>query len=211
MQPLICLFEAQVNPGLFFIGGRRTEGPAGSYDLNSRKNFWSQTAFAGGRTAMQARKRRPGSRRERGNIAVEVAIVTPLLLLIVAGIIDVGMLYWEKSVMTNAIREGARAAARATVGGTAEFTASQVMTNVVKPYLDRYNLRDASGSLISLTLGGNFTYTVNSTVTPKQLTLALNGISVRMMLLPNIETLFGGEGYSSTVYLNAQITMAAEW
>ncbi|HEY9074688.1 MAG TPA: TadE/TadG family type IV pilus assembly protein [Desulfobaccales bacterium] len=39
--------------------------------------------------------REPEGRAESGNAVVELALVLPLFLLIVAGIIDLGTLYWE--------------------------------------------------------------------------------------------------------------------
>jgi Flp pilus assembly protein TadG len=47
-------------------------------------------------------------RSERGAELIEFAIVTPLLLLILAGIFDFGMLFRSWEVVTNAAREGAR-------------------------------------------------------------------------------------------------------
>ena len=47
-------------------------------------------------------------RRERGAAAVELAIVLPLLLLLVGGIIDFGRLMFAEVMVTNAAREGAR-------------------------------------------------------------------------------------------------------
>lgn len=47
-------------------------------------------------------------RRERGAVAVEMAIVLPLLLLIIAGMIDLGRLFFVQTMVTNAAREGAR-------------------------------------------------------------------------------------------------------
>ena len=157
--------------------------------------------------------KQPGQRprRERGNVTLEAAIALPLLLLIAAGIIDLGMLFWEQQVLSNATREGARAGSRAAVAGAYEYTKSTVMTSVVQPYLRNNNIRDASGSLITLTLGGNFTYTVDTAVNPNRLTIRLVNIPVRMMLLPNIQTLFDAGAMDQTVNLNAQTTMAAEW
>lgn len=50
------------------------------------------------------------SRRERGAAAVEMAIVMPILLLVIAGIVDFGRMYFTQVVITNAAHEGVRAA-----------------------------------------------------------------------------------------------------
>lgn len=50
------------------------------------------------------------ARVERGAAAVEMAIVFPLLFLIIAGIVDFGRAYQAQVQLTNAAREGARAA-----------------------------------------------------------------------------------------------------
>ena len=47
-------------------------------------------------------------RRERGAVAVEMAIILPLLLLVVGGIVDFGRLLFTQNIVTNAAREGAR-------------------------------------------------------------------------------------------------------
>ena len=49
-------------------------------------------------------------RKERGAAAVEMAIVLPLLLLVVGGLVDFGRAYYINVVITNAAREGARVA-----------------------------------------------------------------------------------------------------
>ena len=46
---------------------------------------------------------------ERGAALVELAMVLPLLLLILVGIIELGLLFYNQQVLTNASREGARA------------------------------------------------------------------------------------------------------
>ena len=46
---------------------------------------------------------------QQGASAVEFALVLPLLLLLTFGIIEFGILLYDKAVITNASREGARA------------------------------------------------------------------------------------------------------
>ena len=53
--------------------------------------------------------------RSRGQSLVETAIVLPIVLLLVMGIIDFGLLFNNYIVISNASREGARKAA---LGGT---------------------------------------------------------------------------------------------
>jgi Flp pilus assembly protein TadG len=51
-------------------------------------------------------------RSERGANLVEFAIVLPLLLLILAGVVDFGYAFHDYIIITNAGREGARVASR---------------------------------------------------------------------------------------------------
>ena len=76
------------------------------------------------------------NRRERGAAAVEFALIFPLLFLLVAGIIDFGRFFFSQIQLTNAAREGARAAimmapnsdvilrAQAATGGVPSVTVS---------------------------------------------------------------------------------------
>ena len=47
-------------------------------------------------------------RSERGAELIEFALVLPLLLLLIAGVVDFGMMFQSYEVVTNAAREGAR-------------------------------------------------------------------------------------------------------
>lgn len=51
-----------------------------------------------------------GKRSERGAELVEMAIVMPILLILMAGIVDFALLFHSYQVTTNAAREGARLA-----------------------------------------------------------------------------------------------------
>jgi Flp pilus assembly protein TadG len=62
--------------------------------------------------ASSPRSRRPEPRHtDRGSAAVELALVLPLLLLMLFGIIDFGRMLNTQITLTEAAREGARAAA----------------------------------------------------------------------------------------------------
>ena len=54
--------------------------------------------------------------RERGAAAVEMALILPILLLLVGGIIDLGRAFMMQIMLTNAAREGTRAAVVMTTG-----------------------------------------------------------------------------------------------
>jgi Flp pilus assembly protein TadG len=75
----------------------------------------------------------PG-RDQRGAVAVEFALVLPILVLFIFGIIEFGRAYNARIVLTAAVREGARAVA---VGGPA-LTAAEVeqLTRDAAPGLD---------------------------------------------------------------------------
>lgn len=154
-------------------------------------------------------------RREAGNITIELGLALPLLLLILGGALDLGMLFWEKQVLTNATREGARAAAKGFLEKNATIKPTKTQNQVrqvVQAYLDRHHVKDLNGVPLVLT-DGMFTYTWAGSASGALVTVALNQIPYRMMLLPNAQSFFGTlrqEGDSS-FFLNARTTMAAEW
>lgn len=55
------------------------------------------------------RRRTTGSR-DRGAVAVEAAIITPLLLVLVLGIVEFGLVFKDKLTMSSSVRAGARIA-----------------------------------------------------------------------------------------------------
>lgn len=48
-------------------------------------------------------------RSEQGTAVVEFAVILPLLLVIILGIVEFGFIFYNKALLTNASREGARA------------------------------------------------------------------------------------------------------
>jgi Flp pilus assembly protein TadG len=59
-----------------------------------------------------------GLRGERGAVAVEFAIILPVLILLILGSMDLGHRYYLQYLTSNASREGARYAAKYTVTNT---------------------------------------------------------------------------------------------
>ena len=51
-------------------------------------------------------------RDRKGSAAVEMALVTPLLLVIMFGSVEVGNFFYNEHLLTKAVRDGARYAAR---------------------------------------------------------------------------------------------------
>ena len=77
-------------------------------------------------------------RADSGAELVEFALVFPLLLLVVLGIVDFGFLFQEYEVVTNAAREGARIAILPEYQNPATVTAN--VTTRVNQYLDAAGL-----------------------------------------------------------------------
>ena len=127
----------------------------------------------------------PKFRNERGAAAVEFAIVLPLLLFVVFGIIEFSVIFYDKAMITNASREGARAGIvyRPT---DPERLSEQDIKDVVKAYLQTH--------LISFggTSAADITVTNAETASGTPLTVTVN-YTYNFLLLPNfMDSLTGG-------------------
>ena len=81
-----------------------------------------------------SRRRRTNPKAQRGAAAVEFAIVLPLLLLVIFSIVEFGVALYDKAMITNASREGARAG----VVLRNPKPNKQDVTNVVLAYCQNY-------------------------------------------------------------------------
>ncbi len=70
-------------------------------------------------------------RRDRGQAAVELAIILPVILLLSIGLIEMARAWRNHQVVTNAAREGARTAAVANPAAT-PATVDSAVRNVLK-------------------------------------------------------------------------------
>lgn len=71
---------------------------------------------------------------QKGAALLEFALVLPILLLLVFGIIEFGLLFYNKQVITNASREGARAGI---VNGVAEGAIKTIVVDYCKDSVDK--------------------------------------------------------------------------
>ncbi|MGQ9646622.1 MAG: TadE/TadG family type IV pilus assembly protein [Thermodesulfobacteriota bacterium] len=92
-----------------------------------------------------------GSKRQTGASAVEFAIILPILLVLIFGIIEFGFAIYDKTMITNACREGARAGI---VYRDPRVTDEEI-ASVVNHYLSNY----------LITFGGSNSATVTVTRT----------------------------------------------
>lgn len=87
-------------------------------------------------------------RGEMGTTAVEFALTVVILLLFVFGIIEFGVLLYDKQVLTNASREGARAGV---VMRTARLTDAQI-GDVVAEFAQNYMVSFSASSTPNTTV-----------------------------------------------------------
>jgi Flp pilus assembly protein TadG len=143
-------------------------------------------------------RRRPATASETGAELLEMAFILPLLLLVVAGIMDFGFLFLRFEVVTNAAREGAR------IGILPGYQAADVQQRVAN-YLTMGGLSDPAPpadvaySTVAITPGGPTMSVV--TVTAQY--------PSRFLFLGTLASLVGGGAYAD-VTLRAAASMRRE-
>jgi Flp pilus assembly protein TadG len=147
-------------------------------------------------------------RSERGASAVEFALVLPLLLFLTFGLIEFGILLFDKAVITNASREGARTGivyATDADGDYAPISDTEIRT-VVKSYANGrlINLGSATNTLTD----GNIAITPANRTSNDDLTITVSFI-YNFMVLPDLSALLGG-GFNGTITLQGVTRMRME-
>lgn len=86
---------------------------------------------------------------ERGVVAAEFALLLPVFLLILFGIIEFGMIMYGRETVTNAAREGARAGI---VQGPPKRTSSEI-TAIANNYLTGTGIKQADVTFTPVGVG----------------------------------------------------------
>jgi Flp pilus assembly protein TadG len=122
--------------------------------------------------------------REKGSSAVEFALVLPVLMLILFGIVEFGFILYDKAIVTNASREGAR---RGIVyRGVSAGVSAEEIVDTVSSYCGSYLVSLGSGTATPST-----TITGNCAVPGSSLTVAVN-YPYTFLVLPDLGRSFGG-------------------
>ena len=142
-------------------------------------------------------RHRRQSSAEKGSTLIEMALVIPVLLLVIAAIMDFGFLFLQYEVVTNAAREGAR------VGILPNYQIADI-TRRVQDYLTAGGLAGTAATGVAfknVTLGGS-----GLNVSVVTVTVRYPG---QFMFLGPISTLIRGGPYGN-VTLRASSNMRIE-
>ena len=111
-------------------------------------------------------------KRQRGATAVEFAIVFPLLILLLFGIIEFSVILYDKAMITNASREGARAGIVSQLVRVSDTQIQGVVDNYCRLYLISFRSGAAPVTTVTRT-GSTFGSELSVTVTYTYSFLAL--------------------------------------
>jgi Flp pilus assembly protein TadG len=146
---------------------------------------------------------------ERGNAVIELALTLPLLLLVVLGIFDFGLMFQRYEVVTNAAREGAR------VGVLPGYSTDDAAARA-RQYLDSGGITGTDGACGSAVAGNRCAQAAFSTTTitgstpaktVNEVTVTVEYVHQHLWVGP-IMNLFGGS--LGVVTLRAVSTMRVE-
>ena len=113
-------------------------------------------------------------RAERGQAAVEFALVLPLLIVLLLGIVEFGVAFSHYVTLTDATRVGARKAITVRIGGTTPDDATQAVRDAAGD-LDQSQLQVSVDDPSWTTSGSQITVTAKY---PYKIDIPLLGLSV---------------------------------
>ena len=146
---------------------------------------------------------------QQGASAVEFAIVLPLLLVFIFGIIEFGILLYDKAIITNASREGARTAIlfHAPGGTSIPMPATDVQSVVIR-YCSTHLINFSSATI---TAGDVTVSPVTAGVAGMKYRTVTVSFGYTFLVFPRIlATLFSGGTMAGAIPLNTVTTMRME-
>lgn len=151
---------------------------------------------------------------EKGGAAVEFAVVLPLLVLILFGIVEYGFIFYNKQVLTNASREGARFGI---VSGSPRASETQIK-NEINTYISQKLVSFSSTETLPVIKVCSMDKDSPGTEICPNATNSgpLDYLSVRVdypyqfLLLPNLGKLFSSDARSNILTLSATTVMRYE-
>lgn len=149
-------------------------------------------------------------RSEEGVSAVEFALISPLLFVLTFAIVEFGLLLFDKAVVTNASREGARAAIVYNTDGSdyAPLNETQIEA-VIMDYANGYLVN--LGAAGDVNLAGDditVTYSGGTAASGGTVTVTVN-YTYDFLVLPNLVPLIGGT-FNGTIDLVGTTVMRME-
>ncbi len=148
---------------------------------------------------------------QKGASAVEFAIVLPLLLIFIFGIIEFGILFYNKAVITNASREGARAGIvyRINPGTGAPYYLNEgEVAQIVRNYCEERLINFKGGSNLPATTAPAPAVTGNPPACCRTVTVRLN---YNFLVFPDFLATFFGGALGEGIPLVAETVMRMEW
>ena len=150
---------------------------------------------------------------EKGVSAVEFALIAPLLFVLTFGIIEFSLLLFDKAVLTNAAREGARAAI-VFQGEDIEPLGAEAIKPIVKDYANGYLINLGSSGVKNLT-DSDITITWDGQTTPDDAekgddVLVRVNFNYRFLVFQSVITLIYGSGYETGIPLEGRTVMRLE-
>jgi Flp pilus assembly protein TadG len=147
-------------------------------------------------------------RDENGGSMVEFALIAPLLFVILFGIIEFGVLLYDKAMLTNASREGARAGIVYDFDSTAgtNHPDDATIITTVQQYCQDYLISFGSASALTIDISRAGSTSLDSA--GDRLTVNVT-YPFRFLVFSNILALIGGD-IADTFTLEAETVMRME-
>jgi hypothetical protein len=144
-------------------------------------------------------------RGEKGGSLIEFAIIAPLLFVILFGIIEFGVLLYDKAMLTNAVREGARAGI---VFAKPRLTDGEIIA-IVKNYCESHLISFGVEPVLSISGKDGAGIMPETPESGDSITVEAT-YGFRFLVFSNLLALLGGDNQDGGIDLSAVSVMRLE-